>query len=251
MNTKHLTPQSLSLMSIPHLTLSYYTTQAVVFDSEVLESDVHFSEPATKSYLLSNLFDLFFFHFLNSHDSQILERSFSDDVKASRGVTDIATESLIIDTVKSNRIDHTALVKALSGNPSGTEEREVEKEVVKEVVTEGSTADLSAAATAIVNLRRTLSDISRTLPSASTSASTSTTNTTTSAAVVNQTTNPNPSTSTTQDPRIAMQYSLIETASLVYLLKSCQQGLALPLPWVHSVALKSCIELIIAGDRHD
>jgi hypothetical protein len=215
----------------------------------VLESSVDFSNAATKSYLLSNLFDLFFFHFLNSHDSQILERNFSDDVKASRGVTDIATESMIIDTVKSSRIDHAALVKALSGNPSGTVEKEVEVEKdgqkKKEEVTEGSTADLSAAATAIVNLRRTMSDIPRTLPSTTATTSTSTS---TSAAAVNQSTDPHPSPITTQDPRIAMQYSFIETVSLVYLLKSCQQGLSLPLPWVHSVALKSCLELILAGD---
>jgi hypothetical protein len=213
-----------------------------------LESSVDFSNPATMSYLLSNLFDLFFFHFLNSHESQILERNFSDDVKASRGVTDMATESLIIDTVRSNRIDHAALIKALIGHPPATVEKDVEKGVEKEVVTDGSTADLSAAATAIVNLRRTLSDISRTLPPTTTATSTSTS---TAAAVVTQSTNPHPSPITTQDPRISMQYSFIETVSLVYLLKSCQQGLSLPLSWIHSVALNSCLELILAGNSHD
>jgi hypothetical protein len=235
MSIKHLAPQfPLSLISIPLISLSYYIIQAVVFDSEVLESSPDYSNPATKSYLLSSLFDLFFFHFLNSHEIQILERNFSDDVKASRGVTDIATESLIIDTVRSNRFDHAALVKALS------ETGEVEVE------SEGSTADLSAAATAIVNLRRTLSDIQRTVPSTTTATSTAT-----SAAAVTQSTDSHPFSITTQDPRIAMQYSFIETVSLVYLLKSCQQGLSLPLPWVHSVALKSCLELIIAGNSHD
>ena len=217
----------------------------------MLESSVDFSNPATKSYLLSNLFDLFFFHFLNSHEIQILERSFSDDVKVSRGVTDIATESLIIDTVRSNKTDYAALVKALSGTVEVEKEVAGEGEEKKEVVTEGSTADLSAAATAIVNLRRTLSDIPHTLPHTTTSTSTSTsTPTACPATAVTQSADPHPCSNTTEDPRIAMQYSFIETVSLVYLLKSCQQGLSLPLPWVHSVALKSCLELILAGDCH-
>ena len=213
-----------------------------MFDSEVLESSVDFSHAATKSYLLSNLFDLFFFHFLNSHDGQIFERNFSDDVKASRGVTDIATESLIIDAVRSDRIDHAALVKALSGT--------VEKEVEKEGEIEGRTADLSSAATAIVHLKRILSDISRTLPPTTTTTSASTP-TASSAAAATQSTDSHPSSNSTQDPRISMQYSFIETVSLVYLLKSCQQGLSLPLPWVHSVALKSCLELILTGNSDD
>ena len=182
----------------------------------------------------STLFDLFFFHFLNSHDSLIVDKNFCDESKASREVQDVATESLIIETVRRNKIDHALLIKAFGALPSRT--IEVEKEVKKEVENADITAVLSSAATAIGNLRSLLGEISHPNPSQTTSES-----------MVNQSTDPRPFSGVNLNSRETLQYSFMETVSLIYLLKSCQQGLSLPLSWVHAVAFKSCLELIIAG----
>ena len=210
-----------------------------MFDSEILESSADFSIPATKSYLLSTLFDLFFFHFLNSHDSLIADKNFSDDSKASREIQDEATESLIIEIVRRNKIDHALLIKAFGALSSRTieVEKEIGKEVEKEVENKDITALLSSAATAIVNLRSLLSEIPHPNPSQITSEST-----------VNQSTDLRPSSGVNQNSR---KYSFMETVSLIYLLRSCQQGLLLPLSWVHAVAFKSCLELIIAGNTYN
>ena len=173
------------------------------------------------------MFDLFFFHFLNSHDSLIVEKNFSDDSKVSREVQDKATESLIIEIVRRNKRDHALLIKAFGALSSGT----------IEVENEDITAVLSSAATAIVNLRSLLGEIPHHNPSQTTSESTA-----------NQSTNLRPFAGVNRNSRNALQYSFMETVSLIDLLKSCQQGLSLPLSWVHAVAFKSCLELIIAGN---
>ena len=177
------------------------------------------------------MFDLFFFHFLNSHDSLIVDKNFSDESKASREVQDVATELFILEIVRRNKIDHALLIKAFGAIPFRT------IEVEKEVENENITAVLSSAATAIVNLRSLLGEIPHPNPSQSTSEST-----------VNQSTDPKPFSGLNLNSRDALQYSFMETVSLIYLLKSCQQGLSLPLSWVHAVAFKSCLELIIAGN---
>jgi hypothetical protein len=149
--------------------------------------------------------------------------------------------------------------------------------------TEGSTADLAEAVETLVNIRLLLSHIAhKTCTPSSTESGASTSSqsesiegnlnidTATSentANIVDSTTpstleSPSPSKSKSKSESesaapieekhhdYSCDFGLIETASLVYVLRSYQRGLPLPLHWVQALGLKQCLLLVSQGETN-
>jgi hypothetical protein len=228
-----------------------------LFDSEILESSKLYSVEATRLYILSDLFDTFFLHFLNLHTAKGIDAFTTKESRENDHILGVEKMTEIGSILK----DNIAFSEAILRLPFHSSR-----------CTEGSTADLAVAVETLVNIRLLLSHIAlktRTQPSIETDTSPSestqgnididtVTSANTSGTLDNTTPStlepPSPSASASAVPMDRKQhdyscdFGLIETASLVYVLRSYQRGLPLPLHWVRALGLKQCLLLVSQGE---
>jgi hypothetical protein len=207
---------------------------------------------------LSDLFDTFFLYFLNLHAAKGIDAFTTKESRENDHILGVDKMTEIGSILK----DNIALSEAILLLPFHSSR-----------YTEESTADLAVAVETLVNIRLLLSHIAlktRTQPSIDTGACTTSPtestqgntdiDTVTSANTSSTLDNTTPSTLELSSPSASAvpmdrkqhdyscEFGLIETASLVFVLRSYQRGLPLPLHWVRALGLKQCLLLVSQGE---
>ena len=207
--------------------------QAIVLDTELLESSPQFFTAATSSHLLASLFDMFFMHFLQSHKNR-------PHVPVSEKL--LSEIQSILSSMRSDIAASGDIQRALGCSTSvGPQDS-------------ATTKQLSAASIAIEEIRQIIKratslnihcadeDIEK-----ASHGSTSTSASTSASSELHQALPLSPP--TTSLLYHELNFGPIETVSLIFMLQSHQLSSPMPLPWVHTLALPACLQQLLQGQQ--
>ena len=191
---------------------NFSNLQVVIFDEEIISDAKDFSSIASRSYIMAQMFDILFSHFLSLKNER--ENDFNSD--SSNGSTKNFDDiERIIQMVNSNQEMKSNLRRLLA--PLGTE-----------TVQGPNVRILANAANAVNEFEELLKNIDRLSLIQG----------------VDEKSNKMKIENLNDE---CVDFSLLQTVSLILHLRSYQRQAPVPLPWIQTMILKHCLDLTTVG----